>query len=78
MLDAGEAEHILNPQPGDEEHRITYVALSRAKLELFIHCPEPSFHDRFAALGLNVVRVADPTPAAAGRAAPKRRRKASS
>lgn len=53
VLDDGEAEHILIPQAGEEEHRITYVALSRAKSELFIYCPEPSFHDRFAALGLN-------------------------
>lgn len=78
VLDAGEAEHILSPQSGDEEHRITYVALSRAKSELFIHCSEPSFHDRFVALGLNIVRLADPTPAVSRRAAPKRRRKASS
>jgi len=78
VLDAGEAEHILNPQPGDEEGRITYVALSRAKSELFIHCPEPRFHNRFTALGLNIVRVAEPTPTCAARVAPKRGRKAQS
>ncbi len=40
VLDDGEADHILNPQADNEEHRITYVGLSRAKSELFIFCPE--------------------------------------
>jgi len=57
VLDDGEAEHILNPKAGEEEHRITYVALSRAKSELFIYCPERSLRDRFSSLGLNVVAV---------------------
>ncbi len=65
VLDDGEAEHILSPKAGEEEHRITYVALSRAKSELFIYCPERSLQDRFAAIGLNVVvldGVARPEP----------------
>ncbi len=57
VLDDGEAEHILNPKAGEEEHRITYVALSRAKSELFIYCPERSLQVRFSALGLNVLAV---------------------
>jgi ATP-dependent exoDNAse (exonuclease V) beta subunit len=56
-LDNGEAEHILSPKAGDEEHRITYVALSRAKSELFIYCPEQSLKSRFAALGVNVIEL---------------------
>ena len=57
ILDDGEAKHILSPKAGDEEHRITYVALSRAKLELFIYCPERSLRSQFEALGLNVVAL---------------------
>lgn len=57
VLDDGEAEHILDPKAGEEEHRITYVALSRAKSELFIYCPERSLQNRFAALGVNVVEL---------------------
>ena len=57
LLDNGEAEHILSPKAGDEEHRITYVALSRAKSELFIYCPEQSLKSRFAALGVNVIEL---------------------
>jgi|694.fasta_scaffold68066_2 DNA helicase-2/ATP-dependent DNA helicase PcrA len=57
LLDNGEAEHILTPKAGDEEHRITYVALSRAKSELFIYCPEQSLQSRFATRGVNVIEV---------------------
>ncbi|HMO16344.1 MAG TPA: ATP-dependent helicase [Pirellulaceae bacterium] len=57
VLDNGEAEHILDPKAGDEEHRITYVALSRAKSELFIYCPERSQQERFKSLGLKIVEL---------------------
>jgi DNA helicase-2/ATP-dependent DNA helicase PcrA len=78
VLDEGAANHILSPQAGEEEHRITYVALSRAKSELFIYCPDPNLKDRFAALGVNVVLLEAETPVAAMSTVPKRRRKASS
>lgn len=55
VLDDGEAEHILRPKAGQEEHRITYVALSRAKKELFIYCPEQDRMSDFAQLGLATV-----------------------
>ena len=78
VLDNGEAEHILNPQAGEEEHRITYVALSRAKSELFIYCPDPNLQDRFNARGANVVILPRNEPAVGEPTATKRRRKASS
>jgi DNA helicase-2/ATP-dependent DNA helicase PcrA len=77
VLDTGEAEHILDPQAGEEEHRITYVALSRAKSELFIYCPERSFEGRFAALGLNVVVLGDVTQPEPSRPTKKREKKKS-
>jgi DNA helicase-2/ATP-dependent DNA helicase PcrA len=79
VLDDGAADHILNPKAGDEEHRITYVAMSRAKSELFLYCPDRNLKDRFAANGANgpnVVYLAPQTPAAVPMP-PKRRRKAS-
>ena len=78
VLDDGEAEHILNPKAGEEEHRITYVALSRAKSELFIYCPDLNLQDQFAALGAKVVILSDITAATSTPTAPKRRRNAPS
>ena len=40
ILENDAADHILNPIADDEEHQITYVALSRARNELFIYCPD--------------------------------------
>ncbi len=55
VLDEGEAEHILQPEAGQEEQRITYVALSRARSELLIYCPDQTRLDEFASLGLSTV-----------------------
>ena len=67
VLDAGEADHILNPAVGHEEHRITYVALSRAKCELFIYCPETELKDDFESLGLTTLVHGEPSSGAAKR-----------
>lgn len=78
VLGTGEAEHILNPKAGEEEHRITYVALSRAKSELFIYCPERTLQNRFAALGVNVVELDGGAQQEPSRPSKKRPRKKSS
>ena len=74
VLDDGEAEHILQPEAGHEEHRITYVALSRAKSELFIYCPDQSRLDDFASLGLSTV-IQGESVSLAKKQRPSRRRK---
>jgi DNA helicase-2/ATP-dependent DNA helicase PcrA len=51
VLDDGSIDHILNPTAGEEEHRITYVAISRAMDELFIFCPDGGRLLEFQALG---------------------------
>jgi DNA helicase-2/ATP-dependent DNA helicase PcrA len=56
-LDGDEWKHILSPKAGVEEQRIAYVALSRAKVDLFIHTPDRSTKDKFAAMGLTVVDI---------------------
>lgn len=75
VLDSGEAEHILSPSAGEEEHRITYVALSRAKSELFIYCPDPRLQNRFAASGANIVKLLAKDSVVAEQTSRKRRRK---
>jgi DNA helicase-2/ATP-dependent DNA helicase PcrA len=52
VLDQEQEDHILRPVADDEEQRITYVALSRAKDNLFAFCPSPKRLVEFAALGL--------------------------
>lgn len=74
ILDDGEAKHILKPEAGHEEQRITYVALSRAKGELFIYCPDQSRLDDFASLGLSTV-VRGESVSRAEKQRPSRRRK---
>ena len=74
VLDNGEAEHILQPEASHEEHRITYVALSRAKRELFIYCPDHSRLDEFASLGLSTV-IQGESVSLAKKQRPSRRRK---
>ncbi len=32
-------DHLANPSPSDPEQQITYVAISRARDELFVYCP---------------------------------------
>jgi hypothetical protein len=53
--------HILDPQDcsGDEERRVTYVELSRAKRHLYLCCDELTTQDEVAArgLGIHVVRL---------------------
>lgn len=57
ILDEGSADHILNPVADDEEHQITYVALSRAKNELFVYCPAENRGAEFVALAFNHVET---------------------
>jgi len=75
VLDDGEAEHVLSPRAGEEEHRITYVALSRAKSALFIYCPDSKFQNRFAALGTNVIILPSRSDVSMQSKTPKRPRK---
>lgn len=54
VLQKDAIEHILQPVAGDEEHRITYVALSRARDELHIFCPDEKRLGEFEGLGATV------------------------
>lgn len=73
VLDEGAADHIVSPSAGQEEHRITYVALSRARDELFIYCPDAARLSEFDSLGARTILL-ESSP----RAVPNRRsRKAS-
>lgn len=53
VLEADAVDHVLKPRSGDEEHRITYVALSRAMDELHIFCSDAERLPEFEALGLS-------------------------
>ena len=53
-------DHILAPKPDDEEQRLTYVALSRARDELFIHCPDGEKLSEFGDIGC-LVSVLEPS-----------------
>ena len=62
----GHGHHVLrggsNPIADDEEHQITYVALSRAKSELFVYCPDEDRVAEFASPGFkHVETVSEPT-----------------
>lgn len=72
ILDDGQAKHILTPTAGDEEQRVTYVALSRARDNLCIYCPKIDLLPEFAAIGATTMVLGTPP-------APKKRatRKAS-
>lgn len=53
-------KHILHPTtPSDEEHRITYVALSRARNRLFVATQQITVPDEAAlqTLGFHIVRI---------------------
>lgn len=53
-------QHLISPKtPSDEEQRLTYVALSRARDTLFIGVPElkPEQETRVSDLGITVVRL---------------------
>ncbi|MBI5531769.1 MAG: ATP-dependent helicase [Deltaproteobacteria bacterium] len=73
-LDEKAIDHIVAPTGGDEEQRITYVALSRARDELYIHCPDSRRLPEFASLGLTTVQLAE-AAAVAGPAKPRRKAK---
>ena len=57
ILDDGAASHVLNPIADDEEHQITYVALSRAKNELFVFCPDDGRIAEFTSLDFDYVKT---------------------
>jgi hypothetical protein len=53
--------HILQPAPkSDEEHRVTYVGISRARDRLFLAAPAllPAEESSLTALGISVLRLA--------------------
>ncbi len=74
VLDDQSADHILNPEAGNEEHRITYVGLSRAKEELHIFFPDSARMPEFDALGLTTVQCGSANDTATVQ--PRRRRTA--
>jgi len=57
VLEKDSVDHVLQPLNGDEEHRITYVALSRAQDELFLYCPDADRLPEFKKLGLKTLVV---------------------
>jgi DNA helicase-2/ATP-dependent DNA helicase PcrA len=57
VLDDDAVDHVLSPIAGEEEQRITYVALSRARDELFIYCPDTSRLPEFHAIGASTLIV---------------------
>lgn len=61
VLENDSIDHVLTPATGDEEQRITYVALSRAQDELFIFCPDASRLTEFAALGSTTMHIGPTT-----------------
>lgn len=67
VLNSGSANHILSPVAGDEEQRITYVALSRAQEELFIFCPETVRLPEFERIGTRTMLVGQPAAVNAAR-----------
>jgi DNA helicase-2/ATP-dependent DNA helicase PcrA len=73
LLDEESADHILKPEAGNEEHRITYVAISRAKEELHIFCSEASRLPEFEALGLKTVQCGKASETAVVKPAPSRK-----
>ncbi len=58
-LDEKAIDHIVAPTIDDEEQRITYVALSRARDELYIHCPDSRRLPELASLGVTTVQLAE-------------------
>ena len=74
VLDDDAADHVLNPIAGEEEHRITYVALSRARDELFIYCPDTSRLPEFQVIGARTLIVGNPTASNVPRRQASRRR----
>ena len=77
VLDDDAADHILSPTAGDEEHRITSVALSRARDELYIFCPDGNRLSEFETLGAasQNIGTAPHKATKTRRAAPKRKRR---
>ena len=57
LLEEEAIDHVVAPKLSDEEHQITYVALSRAKNDLFVFCPDESRVGEFKKLGFEHVSL---------------------
>ncbi|WP_442508426.1 UvrD-helicase domain-containing protein [Novipirellula sp. SH528] len=55
LLREAAIEHLLNPSPDNEEHRITYVALSRACDCLAVYCESIGKVEQLRSLGFDVL-----------------------
>ena len=67
VLGIEQLDHILRPisAPTDDEPRITYVAVSRARDRLFLYSPASERLHEFEALGLTTMVIGtSPTPPA--------------
>ena len=67
VLGIEQLDHILRPisAPTDDEPRITYVAVSRARDRLFLYSPASERLHEFEAMGLTTMVIGtSPTPPA--------------
>ncbi len=55
LLEKDAIDHIVSPEPNNEEHQITYVAISRAMNHLFVYCPDASRVDDLTKRGFEPV-----------------------